>query len=220
MKTIFCFLVAAVVGVMGAAQAGVIYDNGVPDLVDSFWSDFAVGENSAEDFSLAPGSNVITDIHWWGGYGLDFGLPDDDFTISIYEDVSGLPAFTPFIDIATDSITRENTGQVTTLYEPWSVYAYSLDIEPLELAADTTYYLSIVNNTPNHSDSWFWMSSDFWSGATYARYDPNSNWYERVGEAAFYLTDDGYPPVPEPATLSLLGMGLVGLILRRKKLRV
>ena len=49
--------------------------------------------------------------------------------------------------------------------------------------------------------------------------NPNWNFTTQVGDMAFYLTDDALatPPIPEPATISLLGLGIACFALRRRK---
>src|SRR5580658_1880938 len=78
-------------------EASILFDSGTYDVTT-----YAAASNvncgpdcqvAAAQFSLAPGSNVITDVHWWGSYYPS--VFTDDFTINIYPFVSGSPSTTP-----------------------------------------------------------------------------------------------------------------------------
>ena len=111
---------------------------------------------------------------------------------------------------------RTDTGQAIGS----EVYEYSTTVTPIALDPNTTYWLSIVNDTTaDTNDSWYWAlasslgngalrSTDgtAWSGP--APFSPNGG-----GTAAFFLTGD----VPEPATLSLTAAALIGCLHRRRR---
>lgn len=111
----FCAVLSAF---MLVAHADVIYDNGGPDatvggsdstVFQSLNPDFA----SFDDFALSEGSNVITDIHWWGNYYTFFSESlDDYFIIYIFGDDSGHPDLSsgPLYTIDGTAATREDTG--------------------------------------------------------------------------------------------------------------
>ena len=94
-------------------EASTIFDGGTFDNTQyASASNVNCGPNcevSGAEFSLAAGSNVITDVHWWGSYSPSPFT--DDFTINIYNFVSGNPSTTPIdtFDIGS-SATRTFTG--------------------------------------------------------------------------------------------------------------
>lgn len=95
-------------------------------------------------------------------------------------------------------------------------YHYSLDIAPLTLSAGTTYWISIVNNSPGFwfEAAWYWASSA--GGTSYYRGSDAINWQTYSGASmGFYLL--GPVVVPEPASMSLVGLGLAALAVRARR---
>jgi hypothetical protein len=206
-------------------EAVIIYDNGVPDLIAGSPSDFAVPQQTGDDFTLNANANIITDIHWWGFY---FQPPPqtDDFTIRIFniDSVSGNPETTPSVyNNNVGTVTRTDTLTQITGYG-FEVFQYSLDVDPISLTSGTPYLLSIVNSTGVAGESnklWFWANSNSSSGNALIRFNDGEAFSQLLplSEMAFNLTEQPVTPIPEPATILLLGSGLLGLIGLRKKLR-
>ena len=94
-KNMAIVLTALMLAWVTPATAQVIYDNGTTPS-NSFVSDTDFPGFVADDFSLAPGANVITGVRWTGLYAFtNTPTQPDNFTIQIFADVGGSPVVAP-----------------------------------------------------------------------------------------------------------------------------
>lgn len=209
-----CCVILAAHLCAGLVSAGVIYNNGDPDLSNAYMSDLgfiALQMETGDDFSLS--TNVILrDVHWYGVYGWGNGTEpaQDDFTIRIFNVVGGVPGTTPFYEEHIGDVGRVDTGNTIGNYR---LFAYSTLLTDTTLNAGD-YFLSIVNNTsePSYPDYWYWAFSSPTGNAHFRsiftrNHFGDGRWVPMGGEASFNLTGE---PVPEPGTLLMLGTGLAG----------
>lgn len=218
MNRFVAFTGIALCGFCTGASADVIFHNGGPNGVVEWLSDadgnvFVDYAEQADDFSLAEGFHTIADIHWWGVYATANTAGTDDFTVRIFEDDGGAPGTTPFFELAAGEVDRTVFG-VSNI--GLTVYRYDLLIDPLVLTPNTTYWLSILNNTSSDiNDDWYW-SEALDLGNNWTRTEDGGAWSQEINaELAFYLTGSS-AVVPEPASVGLLGLGLLGLIARKR----
>ena len=197
----------------------IIYDNGTTPS-NSFVSDTDFPLFVADDFSLAPGANVITGIQWTGLYfPSNTPTQPDNFTIQLFADVGGSPVVTPFLSLSIGNPGRTDTGIDLTGSD---LFAYSANVAPITVAPNTFFWLSIFNNTSaDTDDNWFWGMQDA-LGNSHGRDDPADPWLPQVqgpvgNRQDFQLTG---PAIPEPSVLALLTIGVVGLLgCRRQRAR-
>ena len=204
-----------------SAQDPVIYDNGGPlNGGLGIVSDFTGGSTAvvADDFTLTPNLNVLTDYHWFGAYIGATGpsTPTDSFSIFIFDDLNGSPNNVMGVPIQFQAVDRQLTGDTLSTGE--SIYEYSVKPGSLiELTPGDTFWIGIFNE-PSDGD-WAWaQSSD--SGNAVINFDAllaNDQWMSLAdlgapSEMAFNLTG-----VPEPLTIGgILIASSFGAAFKRK----
>ncbi len=191
---------------------GMVYENGYSSQLDTV---YPFDSQLADDFILQPNANIITDVHWLGVYW-NPGPPGNATAFNIFfyaDDGTGNAPTQPGTQIASYTFPIANVNETSQ----GSYFSYDVVLPtPLAVTPGVKHWIAIqsVNTFP---PQWGWgahqgiqlheavqgfplLSVPYWS-------DPDA---ASVMDAAFQLTG-----VPEPATLALLGLGLLGLIRRR-----
>ncbi len=168
------------------AFAGVVFDNGVPDLQGAFMSDISPypnpnpnlpeGEVSADNFRLAT-PTVVNAVRFWGLYSLEGPVPPvpDTFVLGFFNNVEIIPGINLPESVANElpivrdpiSVSRTLTNMLLTVFDPnigdfvnFPIFEYYAIFPDLLIPANEIKWLSIVNVTDQDDPNWFWATSD------------------------------------------------------------
>jgi len=129
------------------------------------------------------------------------------FSVAIYSDSSTAPGTLQYtIDTISDS----------TLSSSLSVVDFTF-ASPDALAANTRYWL-VLNSTNNSSAYWGWSDDQSALGVAGEYFGHGSGVYPNTG-GPYQMELSSNSAVPEPTTILLLSLGLIGLAGVRRKLK-
>jgi PEP-CTERM motif-containing protein len=198
-------VVASALLTTAAAQAEVVYDNGPANGTVNAWT-INFGYSIADNFTLA-GPSTLTGANFtlWNSPG--------DVTSTVDWSILGSPTAGPAL--------AHGTAAVIQNYQLTNGYGYDINSDNIVLPSITlgagTYWFELENAIVSSGDSVYWdinggpsqiSESDLGYNPDPSIYAPGLN----STSNAFQILGT----IPEPASLFVLGSGLVGLVLRRR----
>ncbi|MBL1208890.1 PEP-CTERM sorting domain-containing protein [Geminocystis sp. GBBB08] len=204
------------------AQA-LTFTNTVPTIDIGFMSDSSSTSQPrrADNFTLSSqsfGANLTT-IRWSGYYFGTTNLGTDNFTINILDNSSNKPGtlVASFSGINSTSANRTANGTITTAQGTRNRYDFTYNLSQL-LNANTQYWLSIVDNTPETTTNFYWFGSNSGGDGFSTQATSTSSWQTDSANSAGNLVFSlDYEAVPEPTLiLGTLTAGLVGTFMKKK----
>jgi hypothetical protein len=168
-----------------------------------------------DNFTLGSASS-ITGVEWVGAYfNPPAAGPITSFEVQFWSDAAGQPGIS-LADYVIPGNASETFLSNDNLGSPAYTYAVGLGT-PFDAAAGTQYWLSVVADLA-FPPQWGWETGTGGDGTSFQDFfgsrSPIGN------DMAFTLRGvEGIPPVPEPASVGLLGLGLIssGFIAWRRR---
>jgi hypothetical protein len=206
--------------VASVQSQGFVYEqpmsaNGGTTRPSQLWID-PTGQNDSDNDAIAwedfefPVAATITKVRWWGQPAPPLG-----FEISFFHQDPNTIAVQPDIFAAgSQPISEEVYTTFSQTSAGGGMVRYELDlVAPLQFAANTRYFISVVGRTPFYSAEWRWAQSPAGLHGTF--------WWQRGAHMFFHLgdnravalaTDSGWPVGTSYCSANPNSTGSVGSI--------
>jgi len=214
MKNSILLIFAALIGMASPAAATVLVNQPLDfDVPGHGYTSTSGSQQIAQDFVLA-GAATANELSWWGSTrSVSYA-----FDILFFNDVAGLPDVNDFYSHTTGVLAGTFVG--TDPDGGVSTSLWTTVIPDAVLDAGTTYWMSIREAS---GASWQWQHATSTGTRTVVRTSNNGTWQvagstER-GANAYILEGNERSTIPEPSTALLLGLGMLGAGLIRRKRR-
>lgn len=193
-----------------------------PDSDNAYTSDDAAQQYGYTDYYW-DGSFSITDFHWWGTYDCDCSQSDiAGYTVEIWSNNASWDG--PDQLLYSEYFAGDAGATFVDFNDNfyYDIYSYGVDFATPFTPQAAGYIWFSVYAHPLFGD-WYWaLGAGDPFNSDWAMQPPNT-WFSMTdyGGNGFAYEVSGCPTVPEPTTLSLLGLGLglVGFALRRFRRR-
>ncbi|MFH2055465.1 MAG: PEP-CTERM sorting domain-containing protein [bacterium] len=226
----FAGLLIAVLVLVSTTHASVMFSHSWDPDFEIISSSYESGwdENTYQAFAdyYWDGSFAITDFHWWGYITQGDHSPLAGFNFQIYDNNASLnrPGGMLYEQYVAGDANAAFAGHGTEFGT--AIYSYSLDLtSPFTPAAPGNYWFSVQAVAASDAfDQWGWVTGDgdpFLRDWTHSQLTVADVWAAPGGTQvidgfAFEITGEySNGTVPEPTTLALFGIGLVGMAVRR-----
>lgn len=173
------------------------------------------GQHIADSFIPSMTAEVDS-LTVWGSY-LYYGAPyasgtNRTYRVRLFADGGSKPGASLFDQTLQGTLTQTATNVTDFSNDRLYSIAFSLANAPV-VEAGTTYWLSVIE--PVSIASFRWHTSNTGPGSSGGSSSNGTNWVSTNTrpDAAFVLSGQ---PVPEPASMLILGLGAAALVRRRK----